>query len=119
MRTAIDPVLTLQCRIQQRIVARTHSVRLGVAEDAQARSGTGTAFAIGGSQRPFRSQLGIFRRQGGGGGGSFTRALQPGGAVLLGEELMLRTQVSAGDGEYAEDDFCAVVGLVKSVKACG
>uniref|UniRef100_A0ABK8FY12 ZP domain-containing protein n=1 Tax=Anopheles gambiae TaxID=7165 RepID=A0ABK8FY12_ANOGA len=98
MRTAIDPVLTLQCRIQQRIVARTHSVRLGVAEDAQARSGTGTAFAIGGSQRPFRSQLGIFRRQGGGVGGSFTRALQPGGAVLLGEELMLRTQVSAGDG---------------------
>uniref|UniRef100_A0A182KCC5 ZP domain-containing protein n=1 Tax=Anopheles christyi TaxID=43041 RepID=A0A182KCC5_9DIPT len=99
MRTAVDPVLTLQCRIQQRIVARTHSVRLGVAEDAQARSGPGTgAFAVGGSQRPFRSQLGIFRRQNGGGGGSFTRALQPGGAVLLGEELMLRTQVSAGDG---------------------
>uniref|UniRef100_A0A182PKW9 ZP domain-containing protein n=1 Tax=Anopheles epiroticus TaxID=199890 RepID=A0A182PKW9_9DIPT len=98
MRTAVDPVLTLQCRIQQRIVARTHSVRLGVAEDAQARSGSGTAFAIGGSQRPFRSQLGIFRRQNGANGGSFTRALQPGGAVLLGEELMLRTQVSAGDG---------------------
>uniref|UniRef100_A0A182RY06 ZP domain-containing protein n=1 Tax=Anopheles funestus TaxID=62324 RepID=A0A182RY06_ANOFN len=96
MRTAIDPVLTLQCRIQQRIVARTHSVRLGVADDVQARAGTGTAFAVGGSQRPFRSQLGIFRRQNG--GGSFTRALQPGGAVMLGEELMLRTQVSAGDG---------------------
>ncbi|XP_053659869.1 uncharacterized protein LOC128708914 [Anopheles marshallii] len=96
MRTAVDPVLTLQCRIQQRIVARTHSVRLGVAEDVQARAGTGTAFAIGGSQRPFRSQLGIFRRTNG--GGSFTRALQPGGAVMLGEELMLRTQVSAGDG---------------------
>ncbi|XP_052888491.1 uncharacterized protein LOC128296994 [Anopheles moucheti] len=98
MRTAVDPVLTLQCRIQQRIVARTHSVRLGVAEDVQARAGTGTAFAIGGSQRPFRSQLGIFRRTNGGGGGAFTRALQPGGAVMLGEELMLRTQVSAGDG---------------------
>uniref|UniRef100_A0A182MES4 ZP domain-containing protein n=1 Tax=Anopheles culicifacies TaxID=139723 RepID=A0A182MES4_9DIPT len=96
MRTAIDPVLTLQCRIQQRIVARTHSVRLGVVDDVQARAGSGTAFAIGGSQRPFRSQLGIFRRQNG--GGSFTRALQPGGAVMLGEELMLRTQVSAGDG---------------------
>ncbi|XP_035892730.1 uncharacterized protein LOC118503502 [Anopheles stephensi] len=97
MRTAVDPVLTLQCRIQQRIVARTHSVRLGVADDVQARAGsTGTAFAIGGSQRPFRSQLGIFRRQNG--GGSFTRALPAGGAVMLGEELMLRTQVSAGDG---------------------
>uniref|UniRef100_A0A182QD02 ZP domain-containing protein n=1 Tax=Anopheles farauti TaxID=69004 RepID=A0A182QD02_9DIPT len=100
MRTASDPVLTLQCRIQQRIVARTHSVRLGVAEDVQGRAAAGTAFAVGGSQRPFRSQLGIFRRQnaGGGGGGAFTRALQPGGAVMLGEELMLRTQVSAGDG---------------------
>uniref|UniRef100_A0A182S825 ZP domain-containing protein n=1 Tax=Anopheles maculatus TaxID=74869 RepID=A0A182S825_9DIPT len=100
MRTAVDPVLTLQCRIQQRIVARTHSVRLGVADDVQARAGsTGTAFAIGGSQRPFRSQLGIFRRQNGGSSGSFTRALPAGGAVMLGEELMLRTQVSAGDGE--------------------
>uniref|UniRef100_A0A182MXT1 ZP domain-containing protein n=1 Tax=Anopheles dirus TaxID=7168 RepID=A0A182MXT1_9DIPT len=104
MRTVSDPVLTLQCRIQQRIVARTHSVRLGVADDGQGRGagdgGAGTAFAVGGSQRPFRSQLGIFRRQNGagGGGGSFTRALQPGGAVMLGEELMLRTQVSAGDG---------------------
>ncbi|XP_053679154.1 uncharacterized protein LOC128730146 [Anopheles nili] len=97
MRTAVDPVLTLQCRIQQRIVARTHSVRLGVADDgAQGRAASGTALAVGGSQRPFRSQLGIFRRQTG--GGSFTRALQPGGAVMLGEELMLRTQVSAGDG---------------------
>ncbi|XP_058125864.1 uncharacterized protein LOC131285553 [Anopheles ziemanni] len=98
MRTAVDPVLTLQCRIQQRIVARTHSLRLGVANDSpQARSGSGTAFAVGGSQRPFRSQLGIFRRANGA-AGAFSRALQPGGAVMLGEELMLRTQVSAGDG---------------------
>ncbi|XP_049547432.1 uncharacterized protein LOC125958245 [Anopheles darlingi] len=107
MRTALDPVLTLQCRIQQRIVARTHSLRLAVANDPQVAtaagqrsvSSTSTAFAVGGSQRPFRSQLGIFRRQNAAtGGGSFTRPLQPGGAVLLGEELMLRTQVSAGDG---------------------
>ncbi|XP_050098506.1 uncharacterized protein LOC126579181 [Anopheles aquasalis] len=101
MRTALDPVLTLQCRIQQRIVARTHSLRLAVANDPQAigrsASSTSTAFAVGGSQRPFRSQLGIFRRQTAGSSG-FTRPLQPGGAVVLGEELMLRTQVSAGDG---------------------
>ncbi|XP_058065483.1 uncharacterized protein LOC131215119 [Anopheles bellator] len=99
MRTAVDPVLTLQCRIQQRVVARTHSVRLGVANDPPAGRGIGTSFgtalAVGGSQRPFRSQLGVFRRQA---GGAFTRPLPPGGAVMLGEELMLRTQVSAGDG---------------------
>ncbi|XP_052873186.1 uncharacterized protein LOC128278496, partial [Anopheles cruzii] len=98
MRTAVDPVLTLQCRIQQRVVARTHSVRLGVANDPPAvgRSvGAGTALAVGGSQRPFRSQLGVFRRQA---GGAFTRPLPPGGGVMLGEELMLRAQVSAGDG---------------------
>uniref|UniRef100_A0A182FU78 Uncharacterized protein n=1 Tax=Anopheles albimanus TaxID=7167 RepID=A0A182FU78_ANOAL len=103
MRTALDPVLTLQCRIQQRIVARTHSLRLAVANDPQTVNGrsagsTSTAFAVGGSQRPFRSQLGIFRRAQSVAGGGFTRPLQPGGAVLLGEELMLRTQVSAGDG---------------------
>ncbi|XP_055596254.1 uncharacterized protein LOC129746573 [Uranotaenia lowii] len=95
MRTAADPILTLQCRIQQRVVARTHAVRLGVSNDAQARSSSST-FAFGGSQRPFRSQLVLLRRQDN--GGAFTRTLEPGGAVTLGEEMVLRTQVRNGDG---------------------
>ncbi|XP_062556064.1 uncharacterized protein LOC134220940 [Armigeres subalbatus] len=95
MRTAADSILTLQCKIQQRVVAKTHSVRLGVNNDVQERSASGT-FAYGGSQRPFRTQLGLFRRSENGNG--FTRSLEPGGSVVLGEELMLRTQVRSGDG---------------------
>ncbi|XP_055628307.1 uncharacterized protein LOC129769839 isoform X2 [Toxorhynchites rutilus septentrionalis] len=95
MRTASDAILTLQCKIQQRIVAKTHAVRLGVSDDVQGRSASGT-FAYGGSQRPFRSQLGLFRRKAD--GGAFTRSLEPGGAVMLGEEVILRTQVRSGDG---------------------
>ncbi|XP_001659563.2 uncharacterized protein LOC110679710 [Aedes aegypti] len=95
MRTAADSILTLQCKIQQRVVAKTHSVRLGVNNDVQERSASGT-FAYGGTQRPFRTQLGLFRRSDNGNG--FTRALEPGGSVVLGEELMLRTQVRSGDG---------------------
>ncbi|EDS34834.1 conserved hypothetical protein [Culex quinquefasciatus] len=98
MRTVTDAILTLQCKIQQRVVARTHSVRVGISNDAQARSASDTGtFAYGGSQRPFRSQLGLFRR-GQGNGNRFTRSLEPGGAVMLGEELLLRTQVRSGDG---------------------
>ncbi|XP_058458056.1 uncharacterized protein LOC131434859 [Malaya genurostris] len=95
MRTASDAILTLQCKIQQRVVARTHAFRLGISNDVQGRSSSGT-FAFGGSQRPFRSQLGLFRKQENGNG--FTRALEPGGSVLLGEDLILRTQVKSGDG---------------------
>ncbi|XP_053689002.1 uncharacterized protein LOC128738140 [Sabethes cyaneus] len=96
MRTAADAILTLQCKIQQRVVARTHAFRLGVSNNVQGRSASGT-FAFGGSQRPFRSQLGLFRRQDSGSGG-FTRSLEPGGAVTLGEDLILKTQVRSGDG---------------------
>ncbi|XP_055527880.1 uncharacterized protein LOC129720424 [Wyeomyia smithii] len=95
MRTAADAILTLQCKIQQRVVARTHAFRLGVSNNVQGRSTSGT-YAFGGSQRPFRSQLGLFRRQDNGNG--FTRSLEPGGAVILGEDLILRTQVRSGDG---------------------
>ncbi|XP_058831304.1 uncharacterized protein LOC131689931 isoform X2 [Topomyia yanbarensis] len=95
MRTASDAILTLQCKIQQRVVARTHAFRLGIGNNVQGKSASGT-FAFGGSQRPFRSQLGLFRKQDNGNG--FTRSLEPGGSVLLGEDLILRTQVKSGDG---------------------
>lgn len=97
MRTAADSILTLQCKIQLRVVAKTHSVRLGINNDIQERSASGT-FAYGGTQRPFRTQLGLFRRSDSGTG--FTRSLEPGGSVVLGEELLLRTQVRSGDGEF-------------------
>lgn len=61
---------------------------------SQARA-AGT-FANGGSQLPFRTQMGIYRQ----GNNGFSRNLEPGGVVLLGEELMLRAHVKFGDGKY-------------------
>lgn len=60
---------------------------------SQARSG-GT-FALGGTQQPYRTQISLFRMSANGGIGS---ALSPGATVQLGEELMLRAHVNAGDG---------------------
>lgn len=59
----------------------------------QARS-AGT-FAHGGTQQFFRTQLGIFQNV----NGAFSKKLESGSAVQLGEELMLRAQVKSGDGK--------------------
>ncbi|KAJ6633417.1 hypothetical protein Bhyg_16333 [Pseudolycoriella hygida] len=92
LRTLADSVLTLQCRTQDRVVSKTHALRIGLNRENQARA-AGT-LANGGSQLPFRTQMGIYRL----GNNGFTRNLEPGGVVLLGEELMLRAHVKFGDG---------------------
>jgi len=63
---------------------------------SQARSAA-TTFAQGGSQQPFRTQVALFRKSDGS-GSSFTRSIDPGGTVQLGEEMMLRIHTRAGDG---------------------
>lgn len=55
-------------------------------------------FAHGGGKQHLRTQLGLYRQSASG----FTRNLDAGGFVQLGEELMLRAQVKAGDGK----DIC-------------
>jgi uncharacterized protein YunC (DUF1805 family) len=95
MRMLDDPMLTLQCKVQRRVASKTHAIRLGVANNVQGRAYSG-AFAQGGSQLPLRTYLGILRKDTNGHG--FTRNLEPGGAVTLGEDLVLRSQVRAGDG---------------------
>lgn len=50
--------------------------------------------AYGGNQQPFRTQLGLFCNV----DGSFTKNLDPGAVVHLGEELILRAHVKSGDG---------------------
>jgi hypothetical protein len=95
MRTIDDGILTLQCKLQERIVEKTHSLRMGLNAGVQGRS-VGTV-AHGGNQQVFQSNLGLFRRADTGGG--FTRSVEPGGVVQLGEEMMLRVQVRAGDGK--------------------
>lgn len=52
------------------------------------------AVAQGGGNSKFRTQVGIFRRN----GDSFHRPLDANGVVQLGEDLMLRMQTKQGDG---------------------
>lgn len=62
------------------------------------RSSTGRSagiFARGGIQQPFRTQLDLFQLY----DGTTTKILSPGSIVQLGDELLLRAHVKAGDGE--------------------
>lgn len=59
---------------------------------SQARSAG--AFAQGGTQQPYRTQISLYRQT----QGSLT-PLAPGAVVQLGEELVLRAHVKAGDGK--------------------
>lgn len=51
--------------------------------------------ASGGNQRKFESVVSLWRKN----NGLFDQPLQQGGAVRLGDELMLRTVVREGDGK--------------------
>ncbi|XP_004517821.1 uncharacterized protein LOC101451116 [Ceratitis capitata] len=92
MRTSTDGILTLHCKIQERVAVKTHALKMSVSNEVQARS-LGT-YAHGGTQLPFRTHVELFRRTPKG----FTRQLDTDSAVLLGEELLLRAHVIAGDG---------------------
>ncbi|XP_054737888.1 uncharacterized protein LOC129244296 [Anastrepha obliqua] len=92
MRTSADGILTLHCKTQERVAVKTHALKMRVSNDLQARS-LGT-YAHGGTQLPFRTHVELLRRTAKG----FTRQLDAHSAVLLGEELLLRAHVIAGDG---------------------
>ncbi|XP_037941001.1 uncharacterized protein LOC119673955 [Teleopsis dalmanni] len=92
MRTSADAIMTLHCKTQDRIAVKTHALKIGVANDAQARN-TGT-YAHGGSQNTFRTHIELLRKSNNG----FTQHLPANGAVQLGEDLLLRAHVLTGDG---------------------
>lgn len=96
LRTSSDGLLTLKCRAQESFAVQNHALRLSVGENL-AQSRTMSSVIEGGSQLPFRSQIGLFRRNRN--DGSFTEPLAEGGEVLLGEDLMLKAQVKAEDGK--------------------
>lgn len=52
-------------------------------------------YANGGEKPHLRTQLGLYRLSGSG----FSKSLESGGFVQLGEELMLRAQIKHGDGK--------------------
>ncbi|XP_022226503.2 uncharacterized protein LOC111076827 [Drosophila obscura] len=92
LRTGGDSILTLHCKSQERVAVKTHALKMGVANDVQARS-VGN-YAHGGNQNAFRTHVELLRR----GSNGYTRHLEANGAVQLGEELLLRAHVLAGDG---------------------
>lgn len=101
LRTRDDLILTLQCKLHERVVGKTHSIKLGVNNgQSQGRSNdvgaNGGVVAQGGGNQLFRSQVGLFRKSDENG---FSQALTTGSVVQLGEELMLRAQVRTGDGK--------------------
>lgn len=93
LKTGNDLALTLQCKLPERVVAKTHSIRVGL-NNGVARSAAGNV-AFGGGQQLFHSQVGLFRKNS---ENLFSRPLHQGGTIQLGEEVMLRAQVRAGDG---------------------
>ncbi|KAK3930069.1 Cardiolipin synthase [Frankliniella fusca] len=93
LRLASDPVLLLQCALQPASVSLLQQARLAAVQPASARS-AGVVHA-GGERAPLHVQLQLYRR---GAAGDFSRAMQPGGAVHLGDELQLRATVRRGDG---------------------
>nr|XP_016928874.1 uncharacterized protein LOC108009223 [Drosophila suzukii] len=90
LRTSGDSILTLHCKTQERVAVKTHALKMGVANDVQARSGG--SYAHGGNQ--FRTHVELLRK----GNTGYTRHLETNEAVQLGEELLLRAHVLAGDG---------------------
>ncbi|TMW53507.1 hypothetical protein DOY81_001384 [Sarcophaga bullata] len=92
MRTATDNILTLHCKSQSRVAVKTHALKMGVANDAQARS-IGT-YAKGGTQNPFRTHIELLRKTPQG----YARHVKANDAVQLGEDLLLRAHVLTGDG---------------------
>lgn len=57
--------------------------------------------ATGGHRNTFETEMGLYRKTSGFSGSNplFDAKIQPGGAVILGEEVLLRAVVRDGDGE--------------------
>ncbi|KAH8394019.1 hypothetical protein KR215_008834 [Drosophila sulfurigaster] len=92
LRTASDSILTLHCKVQERVASKVQALKMGVANDVQSRN-SGT-YARGGNQNAFRTHVELLRR----GTNGYTRHLETNGAVQLGEDLLLRAHVLSGDG---------------------
>ncbi|XP_055918366.1 uncharacterized protein LOC129950451 [Eupeodes corollae] len=92
IRTSQDSLLALRCKTQNRIAAKTHALKMGIANDLQARNTA--VYAHGGVQNEFRTHIELLRKTLNG----FSKKLEPSAVVRLGEELLLRAHVGSGDG---------------------
>ncbi|KAL9880015.1 uncharacterized protein ACN2A1_011672 isoform 1-T1 [Glossina fuscipes fuscipes] len=97
MRTASDAIFTLHCETQKKVAVKTHTIKMAVNREQQARS-LG-AYARGGKQNNLRTHLELLRRTSEG----YTQHVNSKGIVQLGEELLLRAHILPGDGwNYAK-----------------
>lgn len=55
--------------------------------------------ATGGHKNAFETEIGLYRKTLGS-NHLFDSRIQPGGTVILGEEILLRVAVREGDGKY-------------------
>lgn len=96
MKTINDEILTLQCKVQEKVKERIHTIKMGSSDVNQKRSNG--LHAQGGAQFPFRTDVAIYRKSGSDLNAKTYSKLQSGGVVQLGEELILRAHINAGDG---------------------
>ncbi|XP_055844653.1 uncharacterized protein LOC129911042 [Episyrphus balteatus] len=93
IRTSFDSLLALRCTTQNRVAAKTHALKMGISNDIRKAKNT-DVYAHGGAQNEFRTHIELLRKTSNG----FSKRLEPNDVVRLGEELLLRAHVGAGDG---------------------
>nr|XP_011304913.1 PREDICTED: uncharacterized protein LOC105267625 [Fopius arisanus] len=94
LRLKHDTKVLLRCRTQERITS--HIKRFNVKTiDSSARMAV--RVATGGHKNSFETEIGLYRKSLGS-EQLFDSRIQPGGTVILGEEVLLRAVVRDGDG---------------------
>ncbi|XP_008544247.2 uncharacterized protein LOC103568968, partial [Microplitis demolitor] len=89
-----DIKILLKCRTQEKITSHTKRIHVKTL-DTSARMAP--RVAAGGHKNAFETEIGLYRKTLGS-DNLFDSRIQPGGTVILGEEILLRVAVREGDG---------------------
>ncbi|KAK0093690.1 hypothetical protein PV326_012898 [Microctonus aethiopoides] len=89
-----DIKVLLRCRTQEKITSHVKRINLKTL-DTSARMAP--RVATGGHKNAFETEVGLYRKTLGS-DHQFDVKIQPGGAVILGEEILLRAAIREGDG---------------------
>ncbi|CAD6224748.1 GSCOCG00005533001-RA-CDS [Cotesia congregata] len=89
-----DVKILLKCRTQEKITSHTKRIHVKT-HDTSARMAP--RVATGGHKNAFETEIGLYRKTLGS-NHLFDSRIQPGGTVILGEEILLRVAVREGDG---------------------
>ncbi|XP_048514993.1 uncharacterized protein LOC105687923 [Athalia rosae] len=94
LRLKDDNTITLQCRTQDKTASRTTQINVKTLNTAARMA---PRVAAGGLKNAFQTDVGLFRKSYGS-ENLFDQKINPGGTVVLGEEILLRALVRDGDG---------------------